>query len=151
MDYHLIGFKFLIPWCPEIFFPIAPLSIFLWMWLPMGHWTGRSVLQGALQRIFLLTCLAGVFSLMCTHIDSRFARKFLPILAFYKISNYLSARSIWMHLPCCLWPKIYPFGDWNACVNVTVEGQKEWILHLFPPSACVWVLLGFQWTQRYSS
>lgn len=68
MAYHIIGFKFWISWCPEIIFSVVPPSVFLRMWLLMGHWTGRSVLQGALRKIFLLTCLAGVYSLTHLHI-----------------------------------------------------------------------------------
>lgn len=49
-----------------------------------------------------------VFSSTFTHTDGRFATKFSPTLAFYKISNHLSATSIWMHLPCYLYLFILP-------------------------------------------
>lgn len=63
--YRLQILNFMVP--RNNFF-CCTLSSFLRMWLLMGHWTGRSVLQGALQKIFLLTCLAGVYSLTHLHI-----------------------------------------------------------------------------------
>lgn len=143
MAYHIVSFKFWISWCPEIFFSfvclsILHLSIFLNTRLPMGHWTGRSVLL----QVHYKDSSAGVYSLTHVYIlMSSLQGCFNQLWPFVNIKWFFCFKHL--NSSSLLPVSVHPFRDQDAWLNVTVEGQNEWKLRFFSPSAWVWVLVDF--------
>lgn len=95
MTYHIIGFKILNFMVPRSNFFRCTSKLFSQAMITSGslEWP-VSVARCTTKNLPSDMSSWCVFTNTCTHIDGRFAREFSPTLAFYKISNDLSATSI---------------------------------------------------------